>query len=134
MYLQDSADSQKAKQNLLSKAEDLGIAWVLAGPEVQAAGFGSPTLDPRVPDLVIETTTSELWNDGFEFEDHGGFGAQDFNVPLLAYNPLIEMKNVTTQVSNRQIASTMLQALGLPLAQLQGYALGEAPVLPFLFN
>ena len=129
MYLKDPADSATAKSNLLRNGS-LGISYVYMGDEVQAAGFGSPTLDPRVPDLIIGVKVGPLWNDGFEFEDHGGFLPQDLHVPLIAYNPRIQMREVPEEVSTRQIASTMLQALGIPVSQLNGYALGEAPVLP----
>jgi hypothetical protein len=132
MYLKNPADAATAKSNLLRNSS-LGISYVLAGDEVQAAGFGSPYLDPRVPDLIIGVEVGALWNDGFEFEDHGGFLPQDLHVPLIAYNPTITMRNVSEEVSTRQVASTMLQALGLPVSQLNGYALGEAPVLPRLF-
>ena len=132
MYLKNSKDAPTAKANLLAKSS-LGISYVLAGDEIQAAGFGSPYLDPRVPDLIIGVKVGTLWNDGFEFEDHGGYLPQDLNVPLIAYNPNIQKKNVTEGVSTRQIGSTMLQALGLPVSQLKGYANGEAPVLPELF-
>lgn len=133
MYLKNPADAQTAKQNLLSDSS-LGISYVLARDEVQAAGFGSQYLDSRVPDLIIGVKVGTLWNDGFEFEDHGGFAAQDLDVPLLAYNPKIGAKNVTQVVSSRQVASTILQAVGLPLSQLQGFAMGESPVLPQLFT
>jgi hypothetical protein len=55
-------------------------------------------------------------------------------VPLIAYNPNLKPANITQVVSNRQVASTMLQALGLPLAQLDAYRLGDSPVLPGLFT
>jgi hypothetical protein len=132
MWLANASDTQTAKANLLANTT-LGISYVLAGDEVALAGFGSPSLDPRVPDLVIGAKVGTLWNVGFEFEDHGGFLPQDLNVPLLAYNPKLKPKNVTEVVSNRQVASTLLRALGLPLAQLDGFRLGEAPVLPVLF-
>jgi hypothetical protein len=132
MWLANASDTQTAKANLLANAT-LGISYVLAGDEVALAGFGSPSLDPRVPDLVIGAKVGTLWNVGFEFEDHGGFLPQDLNVPLLAYNPKLKPKNVTEVVSNRQVASTLLQVLGLPVAQLDGFRLGEAPVLPDLF-
>lgn len=132
MWLQNASDAQTAKQNLLANSS-LGIQYVLAGDEVTANGYGSPYLDPRVPDLVIGTKPNILWNVPFEFMDHGGFLPQDLNVPLLAYNPMLSPLNITQVVSNRQVASTLLHALGLPLAQLDGYRLGEAPVLPYLF-
>lgn len=124
MWLSNASDTQTAKANLLSNST-LGISYVLAGDEVTLAGFGSPSLDPRVPDLVIGADVGTLWNVGFEFEDHGGFLPQDLNVPLLAYNPKLKPKNVTEVVSNRQVASTLLKALGLPVAQLDGFRLGR---------
>jgi hypothetical protein len=132
MWLEKSSDAQKAKSNLLANSS-LGISYILAGDEVTAAGYGSPFLDSRVPDLIIGAKVGTLWNDGFEFEDHGGFLPQDLDVPLFAYNPNLTPANITQVVSNRQVASTMLQALGLPLAQLDAYRLGDSPVLPGLF-
>ncbi|KAK9327357.1 alkaline-phosphatase-like protein [Lipomyces starkeyi] len=133
MWLENPADAFTAKSNLLANIS-LGISYVLAGNEVTGAGFGSPFLDSRVPDLIIGAKVGTLWNVGFEFVDHGGFLPQDLDVPLIAYNPNLKPKNVTQVVSNRQVASTMLRALGLPLAQLDGFRLGEAPVLPKLFR
>jgi hypothetical protein len=133
MWLEKSSDAQKAKSNLLANSS-LGISYILAGDEVTAAGYGSPFLDSRVPDLIIGAKVGTLWNDGFEFEDHGGFLPQDLDVPLIAYNPNLTPANITQVVSNQQVASTMLQALGLPLAQLDAYRLGDSPVLPGLFT
>ncbi len=132
MWLESASDAQTAKENLLANSS-LGISYVLAGDQVAEAGYGSPYLDSRVPDLIIGAKVGTLWNVGFEFADHGGFLPQDLNVPLIAYNPKLAAKNITQVVSNRQVASTMLQALGLPLAQLDGYRLEGTPVLPELF-
>jgi len=75
-----------------------------------------------------------LWISGdFSFEDHGGFLPQDLNVPLIAYNPHLKPVNVTQQVSIRQVAPTLLAALGLPLSQLDGYRNEGTPALPKLF-
>lgn len=134
VYLQNPADAATAVKNLMANASATGIEFVLSGDEVQAAGFGSPTLDSRTPDLIIQAKNTTLWNSGFEFVDHGGFLPQDLDVPLFAYNPSIQGRNITQVVYNRQIASTMLQALGLSPSQLQGYALGESPVLPGIFQ
>jgi hypothetical protein len=132
MWLQDPSDAPTAKANLLANSS-LGIAYVLIKDEVTLAGYGSPYLDSRVPDLIIGAKVGTLWNQGFEFTDHGGFLPQDLDVPLIAYSPNLGSKNVTQVVSNRQVASTLLYALGLPVDQLDGYRLGEAPVLPELF-
>lgn len=47
-------------------------------------------------------------------------------MPFFAYSPLLVGKTVEQEVSNQQVASTLLQAWGLPLAQLDGYRLGSA--------
>jgi arylsulfatase A-like enzyme len=133
LWLENSSDAQKAKSKLLANSS-LGLSYVLAGDEIVAAGYGDPFLDPRVPDLILGAKVGTLWNGGFEFEDHGGFLPQDLNVPLIAYNPTLKPANITQVVSTRQVASTMLQALGLPLVQLDGYRLGDSPVLPGLFT
>lgn len=83
---------------------------------------------------MISTKPSQLWNSDFEFEDHGGFLPQDLDVPLIAYNPKLSATNITQVVSTRQVAATMLQALGLPLCQLDAYRSGDSPVLPGLFT
>lgn len=132
MWLTNPNDAPKAKANLLANSS-LGIEYVLIGDEITLNGYGSPYLDSRVPDLVIGAKVGTLWNQGFEFVDHGGFLPQDLDVPLIAYNPSIKAKNVTEVVSNRQIASSMLFAVGLPVDQLDGYRLGESPILPQLF-
>ncbi|PMD16234.1 alkaline phosphatase-like protein [Hyaloscypha hepaticicola] len=132
MWLQDPSQAATAKANLLANSS-LGIAYVLIGDEITLAGYGSPFLDSRVPDLIIGAKVGTLWNVGFEFADHGGFLPQDLDVPLIAYNPSLQKKNITEVVSNRQVASTLLFAVGLLVDQLEGYRLGEAPVLPELF-
>lgn len=91
MWLERSSDAETAKKNLLSNSS-LGIPYVLAGDEVQKAGYGSPYLDSRVPDLVISAKVGTLWAHSFRFEDHGGFLPQDLNVPVLAYNPKIGLR------------------------------------------
>jgi hypothetical protein len=132
MWLQNPSQAATAKANLLANST-LGIAYVLIGDEITLAGYGSPSLDSRVPDLIIGAKVGTLWNQGFEFVDHGGFLPQDLDVPLIAYNPSLQKKNITEVVSNRQVASSLLFAVGLPVDQLEGYRLGEAPVLPELF-
>lgn len=52
MWLQDPSQAATAKANLLANSS-LGIAYVLIGDEITLAGYGSPFLDSRVPDLII---------------------------------------------------------------------------------
>lgn len=43
-------------------------------------------------------------------------------------------QEVSKTVLNQQVAVTLLQALGLPLAQLDGYRIEGTPVLPCVFG
>jgi hypothetical protein len=68
------------------------------------------------------------------FEDHGGFLSQDLNVLLITDSPNLVPKNIKGVVSNRQVAATLLQALGLPLSQLDGCRNERTPSLPLLLT
>ena len=50
-----------------------------------------------------------------------------------AYNPKIKAEAVNETVSNRHVATTLLQALWLLLAQLDRYRNEGSPTLPGLF-
>ena len=78
--------------------------------------FPDPLVDKAVPDIVV------VMNDGTNFEpsvtsttyaEHGGFGENETHVPLLVsysrWSPATQMAPVST----RQIAPTILAALGL---------------------
>jgi hypothetical protein len=67
------------------------------------------------------------------FEDRGGFLPQDLDVSLIAYNLSLMPKNKGV-VSSRQVATTLLQVLGLPLSQLDGCHNEVTPSLPLLFS
>jgi len=46
-------------------------------------------------------------------EDHGGFAHDDTNVMLLVANPSFKPATVAATVATRQVAPTIVQALGL---------------------
>ncbi|RHZ59214.1 hypothetical protein CDV55_103702 [Aspergillus turcosus] len=131
IWLENGQDAVTAKNNLLAKAEELNIVNVLAGDEVWEYGFGNPRLDPRAPDVVILAKDGTLYESGAT-EDHGGWFPDDLDVPLVLYNPTFTHANISLEVRTTQIASTILAALGLPLAQLDGWRMEGSPVLPFI--
>ncbi|KAJ6102005.1 hypothetical protein N7486_004432 [Penicillium sp. IBT 16267x] len=131
IWLEDGHDAVTAKTNLLAKAEELNIVNVLAGDEVWEYGFGNPRLDPRAPDVIVLAKDGTLYESGAT-EDHGAWFPDDLDVPLVFYNPTFTHANISLEVRTTQIASTILAALGLPLAQLDGWRAEGSPVLPFL--
>jgi hypothetical protein len=74
------------------------------------------------------------WARSQMFEDHGGFLSQDLNAPLIAYNPNLVPKNIKGVVSSRQVATTLVQALGLPPSQLDGCRNEGTQGPPLLFG
>ena len=66
--------------------------------------------------------------------EHGGFSHDDTNVMILVTNPTFAPKTIKTHVETAQVAPTILKALGLNPAALQGVQIEgtqELPGLPF---
>ncbi|KAL1846748.1 hypothetical protein Plec18170_009039 [Paecilomyces lecythidis] len=132
LWLARSSDAATAKANLLAKATELNIDSVLVGDEVWQFGFGNPRKDPRAPDVLVIAKDGTLFSTNKQTSNHGAWLADDLNVPLVIYNPAFAPQNLSNEVKTTQLASTMLSALGLPLAQLDAWRAEGSPVLPFL--
>ncbi len=137
LYLNDSTQAYTAKANLLaSNLTETAIAEVLAGDEIWQYGWGNPLLDARAPDLLVKATYGTLYESSGTLEDHGGWYADDSDVNLMVVSGCALAnggKQYPGRVDNQQIAVTLLQALGLPLAQLDGYRIEGTPALPYVF-
>ncbi|RDW68157.1 hypothetical protein BP6252_09553 [Coleophoma cylindrospora] len=132
LWLKDGSQAALAKENLMAQATELNIDYVLASDEVWEFGFGNPRVDPRAPDVVIAAKDGTLYSTNTQTANHGAWLPDDLDVPMVFYNPTFTGKNMTLPVKTTQLASTMLSALGLPLAQLDGWRKEGAPVLPYL--
>ena len=62
--------------------------------------------------------------------DHGGFAHDDTNVLLLVANPNFTARTVSALAATRQIAPTIVQALGLNPTALDAVQAEGTPVLP----
>jgi hypothetical protein len=62
--------------------------------------------------------------------DHGGFAHDDTNVILLVANPAFTAQTVLAIAATRQVAPTIVQALGLDPATLDAVKAEGTPVLP----
>lgn len=95
--------------------------------------FGSPKVDPRVPDIAIAPNVGVVYTGGKgKISEHGGFSNDDRNVLLLVSNNRISPSEVTGQVETRQIAPTILQILGLDPNALQAVRKEQTQSLPGL--
>ena len=64
--------------------------------------------------------------------EHGGFAQDDRNVMLLVANPHFKASTFTDQVETRQVAPTILKALGLDPNQLKAVKIEKTEKLPGL--
>ena len=93
-----------------------------------------PTGDSRTPDIVITPNIGVTYSGSTKKQaEHGGFSHDDTNVMILVSNPSFSPSTITTPVQTAQVAPTVLQALGLNPASLQGVQQQGTQVLPGLF-
>ena len=89
--------------------------------------------DSRAPDILITPNIGVTYSNSTKKQaEHGGFSKDDTNVILLVSNPFIAASTVTTPVQTKQVAPTILKALGLNPRSLKAVRLENTPVLPGL--
>ncbi len=120
---------------LLSSSLNLtGGGEVYGGPSMLLL-FNNPLQDPRTPDIIVTPDTGVVYTGGTgKLAEHGGFADDDTNVVLLVSGPGIRRGTFTDWVETRQIAPTILRALGLDPNQLKAVrkeGTQELPGLPF---
>jgi hypothetical protein len=120
---------------LLAANESLfGQGEIFAGPALDLI-FNDPLVDSRTPDIVVAPNVGVIYTGGkAKIAEHGGFANDDRNVMLLVSNPALKPSTFNSQVETRQIAPTILNALGLNPNQLEAVqqeGTTELPGLPF---
>ena len=110
-----------------------GLTKVYAGAQ-SAAFFGVPNSDPRHPDVLGIAQHGVVYTGGMsKIAEHGGFDAQDRNVPILVVLPgMGHGSTITSSVETTQIAPTILTLLGLNPNDLQAVQIEHTQVLPGL--
>ena len=85
------------------------------------AMFGDPAVDPRTPDLVVSLKKGTIYSlSKKKWAEHGGFADDDAHVALLVSNPALLPAVVDAPVRTKQVAPTILRALDLEPAALDG--------------
>jgi hypothetical protein len=108
-----------------------GLSAVYAGTAA-AKSIGVPFGDARVPDVIGIAQYGTVYTGGHgKIAEHGGWGPQDRNVPIVVVAPG-GRKGVTiaTPVSTIQIAPTILSSLGIAPTELKAVQEEGTPVLP----
>jgi predicted AlkP superfamily pyrophosphatase or phosphodiesterase len=114
---------------LQSFSGDTGIAKFLFGPAL-AAMFQDPAHDSRVPDIIGITRVGVIYTGGSKIAEHGGFNPDDVHVALLVSHPDLPKSLVESKVATKQIAPTILKALGLNPKELEAVRLEDTEALP----
>ena len=134
LWLRDSADTPDAVQTLESESpvtnNIAGIGQIFSGPSI---GLYYNIGDSRTPDILITPNIGVTYsNSKKKLAEHGGFAHDDVNAMVLVSNPSLNPLTVTLPVETRQVAPTILRALGLKPKALQAVQTEGTQVLPGL--
>jgi hypothetical protein len=96
--------------------------------------FGNPA-DGRTPDIMVQPNPGVVYTKSKAKDmEHGGFAPEDAHVALLVAHPRLDRKLVTSPVGTKQVAPTILKALGLEPSLLDAVRKEGTAVLPGLFE
>ena len=74
----------------------------------------------RTPDIIIQPIAGTIYSKSkAKIAEHGGFAEDDTHVLLVVSNPKLGPTIVREPVANRQVAPTILKALGLEPEELE---------------
>ncbi len=118
--------SMAANENLFGQGE------IFAGPSLTLQ-FNDPLTDSRTPDIIVAPNVGVIYTGGTgKVAEHGGFAYDDRNVLLIVSNPKYKPATFNDQVETRQIAPTILKALGLDPTLLTAVKSEHTETLPGL--
>ncbi len=132
IWLADQTQAKKAvailenDRVLLNHAR---IQKIYAGDDLQDK-FGDPALG-RTPDIIIQPIHGTIYSrSAAKVAEHGGLTDDDTHVLLVAANPSFEGAVIDDKVENKQVAPTILRALGLDADKLAGARAEHTRALP----
>ena len=121
---------------LQANTATLGIETIYSGEQIQEI-FGG-TLDfsrHRRPDVILQPVPGVIYTTtgvATKKVEHGGFTEENTHVPLVVVGPRVGAGVVVEPVDLRQVAPTILKALGLKPHDLQAVRIEHTHRLPGL--
>jgi hypothetical protein len=117
LWLKKGASMNAAVALLEADATQIGLGEIYYGPSLALnynLGGLEPGDDPRTPDILVTPNVGVTYsNSTAMIGDHGGFAHDDTNVMLLVANPGFTAQTVSDLATTRQVAPTVVKALGL---------------------
>jgi hypothetical protein len=134
LWLKKGVSVNAAVKILEQNATAIGMGEIYYGPSLalnyNVGGIG-PGKDSRTPDIIVTPNVGVTYSGSTAMVgDHGGFAHDDTNVVLLVANPNFTAQTVSSLAATRQIAPTIVQALGLDPAALDAVKAEGTAVLP----
>ena len=134
LWLTDQNQTESAVATLQAHEDLFGQGEIFAGPSLTLQ-FNDPLSDSRTPDIIVAPNVGVIYTGGkAKVAEHGGFAYDDRNVLLIVSNPRYKAATFNDQVETRQIAPTILKALGLNpdlLSAVRSEHTETLPGLPF---
>ena len=134
IWLTDHSRADEVAAALRANAAAIGAESVYVGAQIDELFDGQLAGNPsRRPDIIVEPTPGVVYAaPASKLCDHGGFHEQDLRVPLVVVYPGRGAGTSEEPVSLRQIAPTILHALGLHPHDLDAVRLEKTHMLPGL--
>jgi hypothetical protein len=121
LFLNESSDTATAVANLKMNAAEIKLDTLIYGADLVAQGFGHSATDPAVPDIIVRPQLGTCYTTSkAKTAEHGGLSDDDRHVACFVSNPKLKKTVYTDTVSTRQVAVTILNALGIGAGGLQG--------------
>jgi hypothetical protein len=133
IWLRDRSRAADVAAVLQANAASIGAGTITSGPAVATLFDGQLAGNPsRIPDLVVQPVPGVVFaSANAKLVDHGSGTAEDTHVPLVVVDPGHEGGfTLGCPVSLRQIAPTVLKALGLKEKLLDAVRLEGTKRLP----
>jgi len=134
LWLKKGASVPAAVELLENNAAAIGLGEIYYGASLALnynVGGLEPGEDPRSPEIIVTPNVGVTYSGSTSMiGDHGGFAHDDTNVMLLVSNPGFKARTVSAVVATRQVAPTIVKALGLDPRALDAVRAEGTPVLP----
>jgi len=133
IWLTDRSRAADAASVLQANADAIGAGTITSGQDVASLFGGQLGGNPtRIPDIVVQPAQGVVYTTpNSKLVDHGSGSAEDTHVPLVVVNPRLPGGvTLSCSVSLRQVAPTIVKALGLKPQSLDAVRLEGTKKLP----
>jgi arylsulfatase A-like enzyme len=133
IWLTDHSKAADVMAVLQANAAAIGAEAIYSGNDFNTLFGGTlQSFANRQPDIIVQPELGVIYTGGSKKVEHGGFHENDIHVPIMISQPGIVPHTVAAPVETKQIAPTILKALGLHPRELQAVVLEKTKRLPDL--